>query len=196
MKCDEVRPLQGPYLDSELDSRTSLEIEQHLKACCECALLFEEEQKFEKWLNSGLIQGQRSDGFWEQTERALLGVVPTTTQHRRRRASGSPERDGWPALVQILRAWYQVACGAGPHRAWMAIAAVWVVILALNLQARETVGPALARHPIPSASEIRLAVLQKQLLLADPSVATETPAFPRAPAPGPRTQRGENTLKT
>ncbi len=45
MKCDEVQTMHGPYLDSELDAKTTLEIEQHLAACPACARLFAEEQK-------------------------------------------------------------------------------------------------------------------------------------------------------
>jgi len=42
MKCDEVQTLHGPYLDSELDAKNSLEIQQHLKTCPGCARLFAE----------------------------------------------------------------------------------------------------------------------------------------------------------
>ena len=42
MKCDEAQTLHGPYLDSELDAKTSLEIQQHLKMCPACARLFAE----------------------------------------------------------------------------------------------------------------------------------------------------------
>ena len=57
MKCDEVQTLHGPYLDSELDARTSLEIELHLKACPHCARLFAEEERLEARIKAGLNQG-------------------------------------------------------------------------------------------------------------------------------------------
>ena len=47
MKCDEVQTMQGPYLDSELDAKTTLEIEHHLAVCPACAHLFAQEQKLE-----------------------------------------------------------------------------------------------------------------------------------------------------
>ena len=80
MKCDEVQALHGPYLDSELDARTSLEIEQHLRACPECARLFAEEEKLEARIRAGLKQGPRTPALWAQIER---GVVGDSTQRRK-----------------------------------------------------------------------------------------------------------------
>ena len=40
MKCNEVRNLVLGYLDSELDARTSQEIQLHLQSCPECAQIF------------------------------------------------------------------------------------------------------------------------------------------------------------
>jgi len=40
MNCHEIQSLTGPYLDSELDAKTSLGIQQHLAACPACARRF------------------------------------------------------------------------------------------------------------------------------------------------------------
>ena len=57
------KPLQGPYLDSELDAKTTLEIEQHLAGCPACARLFAEEQKLEARMKAGLNRGPRTAAF-------------------------------------------------------------------------------------------------------------------------------------
>src|SRR5262249_53340991 len=36
MTCQEVRPLLGAHLDQELDARSSLELEAHLRTCAAC----------------------------------------------------------------------------------------------------------------------------------------------------------------
>jgi hypothetical protein len=195
MKCDEIQPLQGAYLDSELDARTALEIEQHLKSCPECARLFAEEQNFEGWITSGLRQGERSASVWEQAERAVLAAAPAGT-----RFQPSPPiapRRGWLGLFAAFAARLHAA-GTGLPRAWAGIAVAWMVILVLNLASRETDTMPLARQAAPSASEMRFALRQKQLLLAELAVATEVaPAGKmKTGAPSPRSQRRENNLKS
>ena len=43
MRCHEARNLLGPYLDSELDAKASLEVAQHLESCEDCARVFDAE---------------------------------------------------------------------------------------------------------------------------------------------------------
>ena len=73
MKCPEARKLLAAHLDSELDARTSLEIEEHLKACDECAGLFAAERKFDQRLSGALKAGSRTEGLWENVEAAIGG---------------------------------------------------------------------------------------------------------------------------
>jgi putative zinc finger protein len=194
MRCDEIQPLQGAYLDSELDARTTLEIQQHLKSCPECARLFTEEQNFEAWITSGLKQGERSAAFWEKAERAILGAAGAT------HSQPSPplaQRGGWATLFAPLAR--QLRAGwSGTPRAWAGIAVAWMVILTLNLATRETEMIPVARQATPSASEMRFALKQKQLLLAELAVTAEAagPGKGKAAAPRPRSQKQENNLKT
>ena len=92
MKCDEVQTLHGPYLDSELDAKTSLEIGQHLKGCPNCARLFVEEQKLEAHVMAGLKRGPRTAALWEQLEREVVAAascyLPATTPAARLAAGG------------------------------------------------------------------------------------------------------------
>lgn len=192
MKCDEIQALQGAYLDSELDARTSLEIAQHLKSCPECARLFAEEQKFELWVGSSLKQGSRSAGLWERTEE----VVRAAAAASRAEPVFSPQarsEAGLP-LGRVLRQALDRLTGGG-RGAWTALAAIWIFILILNLASRENASFSIARQPAPSPSEMRFALKQKQLLMTELAVAAETPAKTKTASPGPHTQKRVNTLR-
>ena len=71
MRCHEVRNLLGPYLDSELDAKTSCEIVQHLQSCVECARFFEAEEKLDKRIFSALRSGQKDLALWEILEASI-----------------------------------------------------------------------------------------------------------------------------
>ena len=71
MKCNEIRNLVLAYLDSELDAKTSQEIQLHLQTCAECAQLFEHEEKFNERLFGVLRVGQSTPALWEQVESRL-----------------------------------------------------------------------------------------------------------------------------
>ena len=66
MRCEEVRQLVSPYLDSELDDRTIFLIGRHLDDCPECASRFKQEQDLELAITKRL-RGPPRDG------RRLLG---------------------------------------------------------------------------------------------------------------------------
>src|SRR2546427_5184083 len=68
MKCAEIRKLSRLYLDSELDAKTSLEVEQHLESCAECAGLFEAEEKFDERLGKALRKGEKTASLWKTVE--------------------------------------------------------------------------------------------------------------------------------
>ena len=195
MKCDEVQALHGPYLDSELDARTSLEIEQHLKACPECARLFAEEEKLEARIMAGLKQGPRTPALCAQIER---GVVGDSTQRRKGTLRNAEEMNPLrlsvspcvSALTQLRAAWQ------ASRWAWASLAAVWVVILVLNSAAREPDSPLVAAQILPSASEMRLALKQKDMLMAELAFASEPAAKPNQAPPSPRSDRRRATLDT
>src|SRR2546428_761637 len=68
MKCAEARKLARLFLDSELDAKTSLEVERHLESCGECAGLFEAEEKFDERLGKALGKGERTASLWRGVE--------------------------------------------------------------------------------------------------------------------------------
>jgi len=195
MRCDEVQPLQGLYLDSELDARTTLEIEQHLKSCPECARRFDEEAKLEVRLRAGLNRGQKTATLWEHIERSVAAAAPATDRPQPSPRLSQPV--GWQAVLAALGG--QLQPGWRRARwAWSGLAAAWVVILALNFAGRDPDAPLVAGQKVPSVSEVRLAVKQKQLLMAELAFTSEsTPADkPKAVPPSPRSDRRSETLNT
>ena len=120
MRCDEVQSLQGPYLDSELDARTSLEIEQHLKACPECARLFAEEEKLEARIKAGpepraknaSVCGHRLSARWPPLRHLPHVHGPRHTFRQPAGMAGRARRIVGPAPGRLA----SVALGLG--RAW------------------------------------------------------------------------------
>jgi anti-sigma factor RsiW len=74
MKCAEVRKFIRLYLDSELDTEHSFEVERHLESCAECAGLFEAEKKFDDRLSRFLEHGAATHALWENVESQILPV--------------------------------------------------------------------------------------------------------------------------
>ena len=208
MKCDEVQTLHGPYLDSELDAKTTLEIEHHLKECPTCARLFAEEEKLEARIMAGLKQGPRTAALWDRLESTVLGLAPLHPEvhedcedltARRREAQRGAEGSFSlrssaflcvSALTQLRAGWQS------SRWAWAGLAAVWAVILVLNSAAREPNPPLVAGQDLPSASEMRLALKQKDLLIAELALSSGPAAKPKPAPPSPRSDRRRATFNT
>jgi Putative zinc-finger len=78
MKCAEVRKLVQLYIDSELDAKHSLEVEQHLESCLECAGLFDAEKKFDERLRRFLRKGPRTVSLWGKIESQIGAASPVS----------------------------------------------------------------------------------------------------------------------
>ena len=194
MTCEEVRLLHGCYLDSELDARTTAEMEQHLKSCPDCACLFAEEQKLEARLKAGLNQGSQTSALWDRIERSVAGA-PSAAGHRVL-VRVSPAGGG-NLVLSALFGRIRAGLRRSP-RAWAGLAAAWALILLLDLTAREPGTTPLAGQRVPSASEMRFAWEQKQLLMADLAFAMELgPVEESKVAPrSPRSDRHNGNLNT
>lgn len=79
MKCNEARNLVVAYLDSELDARTSQEIQLHLQSCADCAELFAREERFNERVARLFRGGQLTPALWENIE---SGLRPGRREHR------------------------------------------------------------------------------------------------------------------
>jgi anti-sigma factor RsiW len=193
MRCEEAQSLHGPYLDSELDARTTLDFQRHLKSCPECARLFAEGEKLEARVKSALNQGARTPTLWAQVERQIVAAESSAPRPQFSARVSSPV--GWPALLSALGA--QLRAGWQASRwAWAGLAAVWTAILVLNGSAREQESPLVAGQDLPSASEMRLALKQKDLLMAELALFSEPASKPHPAPPSPRSDRQRATLNT
>ena len=74
MKCEEARRFLGPYLDSELDPKTSFEIARHVEVCTGCRERFEAEGRLERAIAEELrVPAPNDDEIWN---RALAASAP------------------------------------------------------------------------------------------------------------------------
>jgi hypothetical protein len=78
-----------------------------------------------------------------------------------------------------------------PHpKAWAGLGAVWVLIAGLHFSSRETSPVREARSSLPAASEMRLALRQQKLLLAELAGASLPDAErPKTVSPRPHSRR-------
>lgn len=67
MRCDDVRRYVSPYLDSELDPRTSFDIASHLDRCAPCRDRFEKERDLETRLAEQFRRPEAGDDkLWQR----------------------------------------------------------------------------------------------------------------------------------
>jgi anti-sigma factor RsiW len=71
LNCAQVRELARLYLDSELDAKATLEVEQHLERCAECTDLFRAEHRFDERLTAALRPGRPTAALWQAFEHRI-----------------------------------------------------------------------------------------------------------------------------
>lgn len=70
MKCEETRKYINLFIDSELDTKTSFEITEHLSSCEACDKRFKQEEKIEKTIVS-VLKGHKEPEAEETWERVI-----------------------------------------------------------------------------------------------------------------------------
>jgi anti-sigma factor RsiW len=167
MNCRDLRSLAGPYLDSELDVKTSLEIQQHLTACAGCAGWLEAEGVAASRLDRALRQGHATPALWEQAERLV-----------RAEQSEAPV-----TLASMAEPWW---------RAWLwpntqfyaGLAAVWAVMLTFHLLTLEG-GARAPQIPVSPSPEVMRVLAEQRRELAEMLGRDTMPLVAPPGEPGP-----------
>jgi hypothetical protein len=95
-----------------------------------------------------------------------------------------------PSLSLLSTLNSQLSIVLWPHpTAWAGLAAVWLVILGINLTTRD-VSQSVAKHAAPVSPQLIMAFQEQERLLSELIGPRETPAAER-PKPGPARPRSE-----
>jgi anti-sigma factor RsiW len=183
MNCDEIQQLLGTYLDSELDARTTLDFQQHVAGCPNCAVRVAAETSLNARMVAKLKQEQRTPALWAKLEQQVIRAAPAS------RSQPAAEADQ-------PKSWWRELLWPCPQ-AWAGLAAVWVAILVTHAVSNPE--PQVAVHnAVPLAPDVKLALKQQGQLLAELIDAPETApaAKPRSPVVSPRSERGSKLLNT
>ncbi|HOB99554.1 MAG TPA: zf-HC2 domain-containing protein [Verrucomicrobiota bacterium] len=198
MKCDQIQSLAGPYLDSELDVRTTGEIQDHLAACPDCARAFATQQQAEARLAAALQQGHATPALWERIEqsvrqaaraRAAAVTAPSPTDLAVQASTASRDRTRQPG-----QSWWRTWLWPSP-RFYAGVAAVWICIFALNLLTGNL--PEVVHRSAPQQSqqspETARAFAEQRQELAELLGLTDAPAQPPKPTAPPNQTHIWNT---
>jgi len=189
MKCHQIQSLAGPYLDSELDVRTTGEIQHHLAACPDCARAFDIQQQAEARLAAALRQGHATPALWEGVEQSVRQAAcaqaaeitaPLQTDLAVQTNTASRDRARQPGP-----SWWRTWLWPSPQF-YAGVAAVWVCIVALNLltgDLAEVVRRSAPQQSQQSPEPARAFAQQRQELaellgLTDTFDRTSKPAWP------------------
>ena len=99
MKCPEVREYLIAFLDNELDSQMSVDIQLHLEHCCHCANEAEIEQTIRKQLGQCLDE-KLPERMMDQ--KTLLRQLRTSDSQGRTGLRRWFSRSGWPAAILAM----------------------------------------------------------------------------------------------
>lgn len=176
LDCEQLMAWSGAYLDSELDTRTTLQVQQHLASCPHCAARFAAESRWHQGLAKVLGRTPQDPALWGGIERRVAGSEPEPPVAV---MPDTAEED-----PQSWRFWLWPS-----PRAHLGLAAVWAGLLLLHGLGQANV-PQTVR-PAATASSQVLVALRDQRRLADELLDRQ--ATDPAPAGAPP-QSGTPTL--
>lgn len=125
MNCGEVKDLIQLYLDDELDSRSTLSVQQHLEICTTCAVAFEtllrQDQLLQRAARAEPVDSSR-------VHAGILAAIQQQQPLQRPSSALSTSLGIWQGASQAVRRWWRVP-------AWQRLAAAVVLSLVATLAA-------------------------------------------------------------
>jgi anti-sigma factor RsiW len=132
MNCQETMNLWSSYQDCELDEAMRGEIQRHLHTCPACREFYAAQGEFDAALTQTLRQGARTPSLWQKEEAAVRAALAPASP---------PARSFWAELL-----WPS-------PRYCVALAAVWIVLLAADRLASMDASPA-PQHTAPTREQL------------------------------------------
>lgn len=83
MTCAELRRYLSAYLDSELETTTSLAVNDHLERCDDCRERFDREERLERGIRDQLQATPANLAFWTTLDQVLAADEPRRVAPRR-----------------------------------------------------------------------------------------------------------------
>ncbi len=141
-----------------------------------------------------------SDDFEKRLERQPMRQVPSEWRQdilsAARKASAPHHAPRTPHQSALLVLRSQLAALLWPHpAAWAGLAAVWVIILGLNLTSHDAASR-VAKRSSPPSPQVFMAFQEQQRLLSELIGPRETPVAerPKTALPQPRSERQSGLL--
>jgi anti-sigma factor RsiW len=121
--CDDNARLLHGYLDGELDLVRSLEIEEHLKTCPDCAQELWNQQTLRKAFRSSSLYDRAPSGLADRIRGAIALEAPSATVEKSPagQAPTSKQKASMVSLTSKRAAW-----------GWLAVAAAILMVLAMS----------------------------------------------------------------
>jgi hypothetical protein len=177
-----------PYLDSELDVRSSQEVREHLASCAHCAKAFAGEEQFHRQLNSRLKHGNRTAPVWDVVEEAVTGATVEPSQTAPVGNHQVPERKSKVSVSSLV--WW---LWPSP-RYYAGLAALWLILLPLHLASRDPI-PARQSSSASVPVAARTVLLEQRRMLAELLGAPRQMQTQESRRPVVRPSRSEKSIK-
>ena len=111
MDCSEARPLIGAYIDGELDLVTSLEMEQHLRVCADCARDYKNQAALHASLRDSALYYPSTEALRKRMRTALSSADQSKHAPRTARVRPWQWLGGLAALAAVALLVFGLASG-------------------------------------------------------------------------------------
>ena len=145
MVCDDNARLLHGYLDGELDLVRSLEIEEHLKICPDCAQELWNQQTLRKAFRSSSLYDRAPAGLADRIRASIASETAGDADaagHEPAPASGAAENVPATKKASVVSMASKSLSSKGAAWGWLAVAAAILMVFAMSWR----IGPGLMRN--------------------------------------------------